>query len=39
MQKMSAAQKTKNSTLTQPFMVKNAALTRDRSVGFYQPCS
>ncbi len=39
MRKISAAQKTKNSTLTQPFMVKKAALTRERSSGFTRPCS
>src|SRR5579872_3684 len=35
----SAAQNTKNSTLTQPFMVKKAALTRDKSSGFTRLCS
>src|SRR5690349_24133101 len=35
----SAAQNTKNSTLTQPFMVKNAAFTRDRSSGLTKLCS
>src|SRR5581483_3883940 len=37
--KISAAQKTKNSRLTYPFTVKNAAFTRDRSFGFTSPCS
>src|SRR5439155_9002590 len=35
----SAAQNTKNSTLTQPFMVKNAAFTRERSSAFTRVCS
>ena len=38
-QKISAAQKKKNSTLTQPFMVKKAAFTRERSLGFTRLCS
>ncbi len=36
---MSAAQKQKNSTLTQPFIVKKAASTRLKSVGFTSECS
>jgi hypothetical protein len=36
---MSAAQNSKNSTLTYPFTVKKAALTRDKSLAFTRLCS
>ena len=37
--KTSAAQNTKNNTLTHPFIVKNAAFTRDKSFAFTRLCS
>src|SRR5471030_836225 len=39
LRKISAAQNKKNNTLTYPFIVKKAALTRERSCGFTRLCS